>query len=143
MKTIPLTHGMAAIVDDEDYDSLSQYKWSAHGNCGHWYPVRYHNKTIIRMTHVILGMESHRMIWFRNGDSLDCRKDNLELRDTAEYRAELRRRYNAKRRKEPRIKKAQPAPRIKKHTPAKSDLCESQAEQLYLELNRKWRRNTK
>jgi hypothetical protein len=30
MKTIPLTQGKAAIVDDDDYERLSQYKWCAH-----------------------------------------------------------------------------------------------------------------
>jgi hypothetical protein len=29
MKEIPLTQGKAAIVDDEDYGWLSQYKWHA------------------------------------------------------------------------------------------------------------------
>ena len=29
MKAIPLTKGFVAIVDDDDYDRLSQYKWRA------------------------------------------------------------------------------------------------------------------
>ena len=30
MKEIPLDNGQKAIVDDEDYEWLSQYKWYAH-----------------------------------------------------------------------------------------------------------------
>jgi hypothetical protein len=30
MKTIPLTRGMFAVVDDADFDLVSEFKWSAH-----------------------------------------------------------------------------------------------------------------
>jgi len=30
MRTIPLTRGMIALVDDKDFESLSQYSWYAH-----------------------------------------------------------------------------------------------------------------
>ncbi len=30
MKEIPLTHGYVALVDDEDYERVAQFKWHAH-----------------------------------------------------------------------------------------------------------------
>lgn len=41
MKTIPLTQGQSAIVDDDDYDRLSCYKWCAQKTAlGDYYAVR-------------------------------------------------------------------------------------------------------
>jgi hypothetical protein len=31
MKTIPLTQNMVALVDDDDFEKLSKYKWCLHG----------------------------------------------------------------------------------------------------------------
>jgi hypothetical protein len=40
MKTIPLTKGKVALVDDEDYERLSQMKWYALDNKHTWYAAR-------------------------------------------------------------------------------------------------------
>lgn len=43
MKLIPLTHGKFAMVDDADYDYLSQWKWQAYRSSGSvdtWYALR-------------------------------------------------------------------------------------------------------
>lgn len=80
MKQVPLTQGKVCLVDDEDFDYLSQWKW--HYN-NHGYAVR---NQVINGKHEIFYL--HREImeprpWelvdHINGDGLDCRKENLRL----------------------------------------------------------------
>lgn len=40
MKTIPLTQGKVALVDDELFDALNQFKWSAYRDGKTFYAVR-------------------------------------------------------------------------------------------------------
>lgn len=40
MREIPLTQGQVALVSDEDYEYLMQWKWKAQRNRNHWYAVR-------------------------------------------------------------------------------------------------------
>jgi len=52
MKTVPLTQGRFALVDDEDFELVSQFKWHALKNSGGhiWYAVRTLNSNGIRRT---------------------------------------------------------------------------------------------
>ena len=79
MKQIPLTQGQVAIVDDDDYPRLSQFKW-------HLQPEKSDRETVFgkhvrrpngkrsptyRTMHAeIIGMMPEREIDHRNGDSL-------------------------------------------------------------------------
>lgn len=40
MKTIPLTRGLVALVDDADYEAVSQFKWRAVKNGRRFYAKR-------------------------------------------------------------------------------------------------------
>jgi hypothetical protein len=82
MKLIPLTQGRVAIVDDEDYDLLSRFKWcysvkDKAGNCG--YALRRNPETggVIYMHRQILNSEQGTITDHINCDRLDNRKENL------------------------------------------------------------------
>jgi hypothetical protein len=79
MREIQLTKGMVALVDDEDFAHLSQFKWQAHRKGG----KTYYAKTDIGRRSV--GM--HQMVMdagdlevdHRDGNGLDNRRSNLRL----------------------------------------------------------------
>lgn len=86
MKEIPLTQGKVAIVDDEDYEALTKWKWCYHKNPRNNSGYAVGNsrnqdgkRITIRMHRVILdtppGYETDHV----NGNGLDNRKDNLRV----------------------------------------------------------------
>lgn len=86
MKQIRLTQGEFAIVDDEDFERLSKFKWhiSKRGNKRkHWYAerlIREKGKNIrFNMHRVLLDVPNGMEIDHRNGNGLDNRKCNLRI----------------------------------------------------------------
>lgn len=85
MKTIPLTQGKVAVVDDEDYSKLSKENWcfvKSHnpGSSGYARRTSYKPKRKnILMHREIMGEKFGYEIDHINGDGLDNRKDNLRL----------------------------------------------------------------
>lgn len=82
MKTIPLTKGYSAIVDDEDYELLSQWKWQAHVRELTVYARRFSRDETGKEQHVWMhrvvngtpvGMSTDHV----NGNGLDNRRNNL------------------------------------------------------------------
>ncbi len=86
MKTIELTQGQVAIVDDTDWAELSVHKW-----CAHWY-VRGHafyaahgalivngKKTPTQMHRIIMGAQKGQQVDHINHNTLDNRRENLRL----------------------------------------------------------------
>ena len=81
MKRIPLTQGHYAIVDDEDYEIISQYKWCIENSNSRQYAFRKYKRTqTIKMHHCIVGYPICNLeIDHINGDGLDNRKENLRF----------------------------------------------------------------
>lgn len=82
-KQISLTQGYSAIVDDEDYEWLSQHKWAVKDSRGKRYATRAlgsRGKQItIWMHRLIMNCPGGMEIDHINGDSLDNRRDNLRI----------------------------------------------------------------
>ena len=86
MKTIPLTQGKVALVDDCDFVRFGHLKWCAHFNkrSGMFYaernsPVDENGKQhTIALHREILGITDPRIKGdHKNHDTLDCRRENL------------------------------------------------------------------
>ena len=78
MKEIKLTQGFVAIVDDEDYERLSKYKWCCH----YGYAIRgvaagVRRRTTVQMHVEIMGKIDGLELDHINGSPLNNRKKNL------------------------------------------------------------------
>lgn len=84
-KTIPLSQGKVALVDDEDFEWLSQWKWtySKHYSTGYAYRNPSSTGLVTRskvyMHRAILSPPQGREIDHINGDGLDNRRWNLRI----------------------------------------------------------------
>lgn len=85
MKLLSLSKEKFAIVDDEDYEYLNQWKWHVRKSRSSYYATRTdylsgcthrkYNRNKIDLHTIILKTNKH--IHFINRNSLDCRKENL------------------------------------------------------------------
>jgi hypothetical protein len=80
-KSIPLTQGKFALVDDEDFDWLNQYKWTAVLNRHVWYAVRFiktgnSKRKCILMHRLVLDAPDGTPVDHINGNGLcNCRRN--------------------------------------------------------------------
>lgn len=96
-RTIPLTHGYVAIVDDEDYEWLSWYKWRVTFGPNVAYAIRNllaherepGTKGVSRMHRMVLGVDGTSVppIDHINHDGLDNRRANLRLCTSGQNKA--------------------------------------------------------
>lgn len=94
-KKVLLGNDQFAIVDDEDFELVSQYQWRAHkgGNSEHHvYAV-----TRLRMHRLVMQAPPGMIVDHINGDTLDNRKSNLRLCTTAQNQQNTRSRTGSSR----------------------------------------------
>lgn len=83
MQKVPLTQGLFALVDDEDFERVSQFKWCV---------IRSHGIPYARHTDYAQGRRKPKRVWMHKfvlnteqpvdhieGDTLDNRKEKLRL----------------------------------------------------------------
>jgi hypothetical protein len=92
VKLIPLSKGMEAIIDDEDYAALSCFKWTASASRNKFYARRNIIKPDGKQLHVymhrqILGLRKGVLCDHKNGNGLDNRRDNLRPATSAQNQA--------------------------------------------------------
>lgn len=81
MMEIPITKGYTAIIDDEDFDKVKDFKWHYHGK-GYAARGYYNNGKVVveKMHQRIIGRAKGNMeIDHINGNKLDNRKCNLRV----------------------------------------------------------------
>lgn len=97
-KTIPLSQGKVALVDDEDFEWLSQWKWYAHADRRTYYAVRSTPRdengryTTVRMHRQILEAPLGIQVDHADSDGLNNQRANIRLCNNAENARNRRKR---------------------------------------------------
>jgi hypothetical protein len=100
MKEITLTQGKVALVDDDTYEYLNQFKWFAHkNNSGPFYAVRTDRtsgKQIkICMHRLIMGISDPKiLVDHKDRDGLNNQRYNLRMANKSQNNANRRARRN-------------------------------------------------
>lgn len=83
MKQVPLTKGLVALVDDEDYERVMRYKWCATRAHNTWYGmrrIRIDGKRTTQMLHrFILNAPSGVEVDHKDFDGLNCTRRNIRI----------------------------------------------------------------
>lgn len=81
MKQIPLTQGKFAIVDDEDYEYLNQWKWYAQKTPtdNYYYSTAIVDGRSITMHRLIMNASKGQLVDHKDRDGLNNQKSNLRL----------------------------------------------------------------
>ena len=80
-REIPLTQGRITLVDDDDFERVSQFRWRAYRNRDTFYAIRSIKKPDGRWTtqHLHTFITGYIQTDHWNGDGLDNRRSNLRI----------------------------------------------------------------
>lgn len=97
-REIPLSNGMVALVDDEDYERVAALKWMAERRHNIWY-ARHEsrgrkNRIRVYLHRFILGENAGARVDHQNRNGLDCQKLNLRQCTHSQNMANSRHRQN-------------------------------------------------
>ena len=94
---IPLTRGMFAIIDAEDFEKVSSHKWYAYkgyskfyAGKSQWQPGKKRQKLLCMHNFIFGEIPKGMMIDHINGDGLDNRKCNLRIATRSQNRGNAR-----------------------------------------------------
>ena len=100
MKKIKLTQGKYAIVDDDDYNLISMFKWCAAKNRHTFYAQRGGiidgKRKTIKMHRLILSAKSSEIVDHINHNGLDNRRENIRIVTHSENQWNRRKKKNKK-----------------------------------------------
>ncbi len=97
MKQVPLTRGMFALVDDEDFDRVSQFKWCARiGYNGNWYAGHYMSGKDDVFEYLHNFITGKKNVDHRDGDGLNNQRFNLRHCTSSQNAANSCKRRSAK-----------------------------------------------
>lgn len=91
VREIPLTQGFVALVDDEDYERVMQFKWYAHRDNGNVYArsdIRRNGKKVsLRLHRFILDAPPDVLVDHADGNGLDCTRRNIRFATVSQNNA--------------------------------------------------------
>jgi len=94
-KAISLSRGVRAIIDDDDFELVSLYRWYASNprrKRGHYVMCSINGKTVY-LHRFLMGATSGQVVDHVNGDGLDNRRSNLRVVAAKDYDREAKARY--------------------------------------------------
>lgn len=79
MKEIALSQGQVAVVDDDDFARVAQFKWYAIQRSGKWHAARKPKSGAVYMHRFLMDAPDGAEVDHVNGNGLDNRRENLRI----------------------------------------------------------------
>ncbi len=91
MKIIEFENNLLATYNDEFHDDVIKHSWKCYYNkrAKKYYPVTILNKKLISLSNFILPKTNEKIIFYLDGNPLNCQLDNLKYITKSEFQATL------------------------------------------------------